>query len=91
METSAHDTTALYRYPHLQHGCDATQKLSSTATMDNGGCKVIGVFSHAGVLYMLDSWGGQIYIYVCIYIYIYIYHKVQWNSGNCCPASCHTK
>jgi len=82
METSAHDITALYRYPYLQHGSDITQKLSSIATMDNGGCKVTGVFSHAGVLYMLVSWVGE---------YIYIYHKVQWNSGNCCSATCHTK
>ena len=62
METSAHDITALYRHPYFQHGCDATQKLSSIATTHNGGCKVTGVFSHAGVLCMLDTWGGDIYI-----------------------------
>jgi len=54
--------------PTFNMALDVTQKLSSIATMDNGGCKITGVFSHAGLLYMLDSWGGGINIHIYIYI-----------------------
>ena len=44
------------------------------------------VCSHmqAGVLYMLDSWGGGIYIYIYIYIYIQgVTGGMDQTSGEC--------